>query len=256
MLPIPHSGPLPKLTPTAPTSALIADTDRRAQMNESLNPILPSELVGLIAEYDMPLASQPLRVDDRGNLIESDENRAIRSAIRDALISQDIDPKIKRQIFINAMQFQYRREFHMLLSELRNLCIPVNLNNTDLSCLFLKGFYLGQATAVSINLSGSIIEDCSFAQANLTNANLKGTSFKNVDLFKASLYGATFEKTRFVYCAAGNLITNDMSIDQLACLDRTIVFIHGTHTTKPSHLEDRAHQLTVLPTNISPCVIS
>jgi len=256
MLPTSRPGPLPSLKPIVTKRALILDTDRRAQIDESLNSKFPSDLVGLIADYDISLASQPLRVDDRGNLIDSDENRAIRSAIREALLSADIDPKIKRQIFINAAQFQFQREFQILLSELRGLRVPVNLDNTDLSHLVLKGIYIDQARAVDINLSGSIIEGCNFSQVNLTNANLKGATLRNVGLFQSDLYGAQFERTQFIRCAATNLITNDTHLHNLAYMARTVVYLNGTHTTKSSHLQVSRTSLRVPLTFIPQCVIS
>lgn len=256
MLPVSHSGSLPTGSTSVTKPALIIDTDRRAQIDESFKSIFPSELSGLIADYDVPLASQPLHIDDRGNLIESAENRAIRSAIREALISDDTDPKIKRQIFINVMQFQCQREFQKLLLELRNRSLPVNLNNTDLSRLFLKDIHLDQATAVGINLSGSIIENGSFSQTSLKNANLKNATFKNVDLFQTVLYGAKFEQTQFVRCRATNLVTNDTQLHNLAYLVQTVLYLNGTHTTKLSQLQASPMNLRVPLAFIPHCVIS
>ncbi len=256
MLPVSHSGLLPTVTASVTKPALIIDPDRRAQIDASLKSIFPSELSGLISDYDISLASQPLQVDDSGNLMDSEENRVIRSAIREALISDGADPKIKRQIFINVMQFQCQREFQKLLLELRNLSLPVNLNNTDLSRLFLKDIHLDQATAVGINLSGSIIENCSFSQTSLKNANLKNATFKNVDLFQTFLYGAKFEQTQFIRCRATNLITNDTQIHNLAYLVQTVMYLNGTHTTKLSQLQTSPMALRVPLAFIPHCVIS
>jgi len=248
MLPSSCSSAMLWQTPSVSQPAIVEDCRRKERIAESL-PIFPPELVDLVEDYlsCLTLAVLPLQVNERRVLIKSEKNQDIRSAIVDVLTSGQADPKIKRQIIVNVMQYKYQREFRILIEELQTMNMQVNLDNTDLSNLRLTGIYLVNVSAVNLDLSASTLIFANFSDAVLTNANLEGTTFIDSVLINADLYGAHIDQTNFFWCSAQDLITSDTELSTITVMSDSDLFLKGIHTTKKSQFQFRSIALNSVP---------
>ncbi len=248
MLPSSCSTAMLWRSPSAIKPAIVEDSHRKERITQSL-PSFSHDLVDLVDEYlsYLTLAALPLQVDERRVLIKSEKNQDIRTAIKEVLTSAQTDPKIKRQIIVNVMQYKYQQEFRILIEELHTMDMHVNLDNTDLSNLRLTGIYLVHASAVNLNLSESTLIFVNFSDGVLTNANLKGTTFIDSVLENTDLRGAQIDETDFSWCSAQDLVTNDHELSSVSVMSDSDLFLKGVHTTQTAHFQLRSITLNSVP---------
>jgi len=236
MLPASPAASMARILLPVASPVTTVDSDRRDAITAAL-PLFPDQINGLISEYDRTLALCPLQVDALRVMIKNEENRDIRKAIQEALISNQTDPRIKRQIILNVIQYKYQREFRFLIEELQQQHLAVNFDNTDLSYLKMYGLYFGGASALNLDLSESTLVYVNFSGAQLRNSNLTGTTFVDSIMTKTDLVGAQIDKTNFNYCQADDLVTDDSELHYIAVQLESDLWLKGVHTTQKSHLQ-------------------
>lgn len=239
MLPASPATSTARITPPVTKPATTVDSDRREVIAEAL-PIFSDRVIDLVSEYDRTLAVRPLVVDQRKVLIKNQENGEIRRAIQEVLTSEHTDPRIKRQIILNVLQYKYQYEFRRLVEELQLQRIAVNFDNTDLSYLKLYGLYLVGASASNLNLSESTLIFANFSGAQLRKSNFTGTTFIDSIMTKTDLRDVQIDKTDFDYCQADELITNDTDLSAIAVRLESDLWLKGVHTTQKAHLQKQA----------------
>ena len=240
MLPskVASSDVLSRLSTPVNKPVKVIELERARLIDENL-PFLSSDLVALINEYDLALAAQPLLVNEWGHEIDCIENHEIKTAILQALLPQNAEPKIIRQIIINAVQYQYQAVLNGLISDLNTSGVRVKFDNVDLSRLNLKSLCFHKVSAIRLNLSHSILSYVTFDGADLTESILTETTFNNSFLLNSRLYGARMERTLFIGCAAAGLTTNDRDLRSIASMRQAELVLDGAHTTHQSNLTER-----------------
>jgi len=234
----------------------VVNGERRSVLDQALS-LFPSDLIGLVAEYDSTLAMRPLQLGLDSAVLLSDENDAIWTAVREALIAPDTDPRITRQIIVNVLQYRYEQKFNKLLSEFESNQVRIKLDQVDLSCMRLKEIHFPLASAVNIDLTDSVLENVGLSGAMLAGANLTDTTFRNVFLANADLTGAQFTRTCFVGCYATNLITTEFRLNRLTYLAGSELYLNGMHTShQSSHQSRRRRLMPPAPNFAPPCVIA
>ena len=171
---------------------------------------MPDQLVNLTSHYlplqsNFDLALHPLKFDRYGNVT----NLNVRQMIREALISNVCELRIKRQIFVNMVAERsrfYLLAFDRLLQEIDDSGYLVNLDCIDLSHLELTRIKLintslryADFTMASIHsaaFTGSDLSGATFADAQLRLVNmeitvLNGVTWTGASLSRINLTGAT-----------------------------------------------------------------
>lgn len=171
---------------------------------------IPSPIVSIIAEYafnDYSAALGKLEVPggdryDRGKVLDNDHNKNLASAVKAALISDDCDPAIKSEIFINFCSGRHFDPVYVYFRGLLNEIVVgggrLNLNNAKLDGLTLFDVNMTRMTAAGATFVGT-----HFAIVRMPGATLIDTDFSNAeichstDMSDAGLNGAKFYRTIF-----------------------------------------------------------
>jgi hypothetical protein len=178
---------------------------------------LPDHLVRLTASYlpihtDFDLARQSLSF----NLLGQVTNLDVRQMIREALISNVCDLKIKRQIFLNLLIARsriYIIAFEDLLQEISDAGYLVNLDCVDMSYLKLVRLKLDNMTVRYADFSKTLIYGSTFIGSDLSGASFDNARIQLVNMQWAALNGATW---------------NGASLDQINFSGATDFDLEGT----------------------------
>ncbi len=180
-------------------------------------PELPGIVAELISQYaceDSVWAEQPLKTDFR-TVIDNEENQTIRSAIKRALASPDCDPKIKRSVFKNMMDFTenlknitysefnltdreklgengYIQVINELLTEMRTEISQIILDGADFSGVNLSHLNLTGASAVSTRFSSMKMEYLVWKCGDFS-----GAQFNDVNILQCRFKDSIFNKSIF-----------------------------------------------------------
>ena len=139
----------------------------------------PAVVSDLISQYQVDYydAGIPMHFDARRYPI----NPEIIERIKDALISSECPPLIKRNIFKLAQEWGYKVELNKFLFEIREQGYRLNLDGVDLSHLNLSSCDLRGMSAVGCNFSHAKLTNAKINSADLTGAILISTDLQSVD---------------------------------------------------------------------------
>ena len=111
--------------------------------------------------------------------------------IRDALVSQECEPSIKRNIIALAITNRYCEILNRMFDEIRASGYRINLDYTDLSNLDLTGMNLSGMSAVCANFNGSKLSNLNLTNSILIGAVMIEGVVQNCDLSRSDLRAMT-----------------------------------------------------------------
>ena len=264
-----------------PTVIALIDSGREAALVAAL-PDLPTDLTGLIAQYDASLASGALETDQTGQVVNTTLNRDITEAIVDVLTSASADPVIKLSIFTNALKAGYVADLNQIMDGIRLRGLRINLDYVDFSHLvmgsvdprkiegplrsdvqFLRSvpvLKLNDVSAVRAKFSHARLLNVDLAGADLTGADFSNTKLLRTSLIGANLSAALFDSSMFVMCGAMNLVTTDSGLKSLVLIssNKISLKLSGVHSTVQQNVlkEPLTLNSSLLPGSSRHCVIS
>jgi len=185
-------------------------------------PVHVAELVSQYACEDSFWAKQPLKTDFR-SVIDSEENRMIKSAIKKALTSEDFDPKVKRAIFKNMADFNeqlkdvctsnerlsekeklgensYIQVINELLCEIRGNNGSIRLDNTDFTGINICNLNLSGTSAVASKFESMKMEYVVWRCGNFSRAQ-----FKDVNILQCRFKDSNFNRS--IHCRSNFYLT-------------------------------------------------
>lgn len=199
---------------------------------------LPVVLSDLVSQYavDFTVAESRLEYNRKNRL----QNPAVVAHIKDALISCECDPQIKRGIFQLAQDWGYKPQLNRILTEIRQQGYRINLDGVDLSNLNLTEYDLRGMSAVGANFSHSKLDDAQLDMADLTGVVVISASLERVGLVGATLYKACISDSNLKGARLNRVIACGM----------VIVNVNTEDTTVTSMVSDNAEMRAIVVNNL------
>lgn len=258
---------IPFRTTTDPTfTTAKIDHKGSADQNDIDSPVLSAPSV----QFDSRHAELPLLLGRDNEVVSCRYNDRVLRSLEEALTSSQVALRIKRKIFVNAIDYGYVSDLNRILDDIRRKGLRINLDHIDLSGLSLGSIDRDEAerrflddglmflmklphlnlenvSAVRANFSHSFLLQVDLRGADLTSANFTCSTFSLATLIDANLCGATFDRTEFSMCKAQGLVTNDSGLQarQLPSKSRISLKLNGTHTSRRQDL--RLQEFTLQP---------
>ena len=189
------------------TISLTAPQSRISTTVAEAVPDLPTVVIDMIAQYacvDISLAQRPLIFDTNDQLVDCDENRKTMEAMKVVLVSSQIDPVLKRSIFLNVEKtfsfkkiMAYKESFNSIFDEIRRDGEQIILDYIDFSGITLLGLNLSGASMVAAKFNGSEISFVKLTGADLTGASFQQTKINSSNLNDAIITKSVFDRTDF-----------------------------------------------------------
>jgi len=242
------------MTPIAPARTVSMQTQISRQIADTVTelPIAISDLISQYADENAD-ADRPLAFDKNQEIIDDEDNRRIRAAMKRVLTS-DTDPARKLLIFQNVQSvlhqqsdigyptlysriayIRYVEAMNRLFDEIRAEGGQVNLDSVIFRDFHLSGYYLNGASmkgAKFVNTSlndmfftgadfsdacfeGGLGQDCDFSGANLTRSVWRNSCLFNSTLTRVDLSAALLYRAEFNLVFADGLSSDDEQLNAL-----------------------------------------
>ncbi len=189
-----------RLLPTKSYSAPDMQSKLSRENSLVLNSRSATPIAGPLLMTEVELDSdRPLQIYPDDSLVKTEDNQKVASAIRYVLAASSVYAIKKRIVFINAINYGYKRALGALLNDIRRVGGVINLESADLSNLDLS----------ELDLHGMTAQNANFAQADLRGANLTNSNLICTDLSGVTAGGARFDHAVFNFTVVSQMTTDN-----------------------------------------------
>jgi uncharacterized protein YjbI with pentapeptide repeats len=148
---------------------------RSLELYNVLGNFLPANLCSIVDSYLTHAdATKVLILGSDGKPLDSETNRSIIEAIKQALVLPSYDREFIRLIFQNAANNGYTSFLSGVMDDLRGQGKQIVLDKVDFSGIKLKELNFDRTSIMNANFTGALLDGASFIKADLTGS--KGLS--------------------------------------------------------------------------------